>query len=304
MKQDLLVTIIVLTYKDFSGLNKTMEAIFEQTYQNIEIIISDDGSENYQEEIFLPFKQRAEERNQKIILRHLAQNEGTVKNINGALEMATGDIIGFLGCGDYYASRGIIQEIVDTFLDKKAEVVTGKMQGISVSNPQKTTSLPEKHLIKLLKEGNRDKIYQKMFNENCFCAPATFYKKEVYDKVGKYDERMKLIEDYPFMFKLVLNHIKIVFMDKYITVYLFDGVSSGKQSPIICADLEKIKKYVLLPHIDECDRKGRRLFLYNYERKSIKSITGKMRVAIKYFDQFLYWQYKRVVGICKAQRRK
>ena len=54
MKQDLLVTIIVLTYKDFSGLNKTMEAILEQTYQNIEIIISDDGSENYQEEMFLP----------------------------------------------------------------------------------------------------------------------------------------------------------------------------------------------------------------------------------------------------------
>ncbi|GAB5615729.1 hypothetical protein JCM31739_05540 [Faecalimonas canis] len=304
MKQDLLVTIIVLTYKDFSGLNKTMEAILEQTYQNIEIIISDDGSENYQEEMFLPFKRKAEERNKKIILKHLDQNEGTVKNINGALELATGDIIGFLGCGDYYASREIIKEVVEEFLKKEAEVVTGKMQGISVSNPQKTTCLPEKHLIKLLKEGNRDKIYQKMFNENCFCAPATFYKKEVYDKVGKYDERMKLIEDYPFMFKLVLNHIKIVFMDKYITIYLFDGVSSGKQSPAICADLEKIKKYVLLPHITECDRKGRRLFLYNYKRKSTKTITGKMRIAIKYFDQFLYWQYKRVVGICKAQRRK
>lgn len=304
MKRDLLVTIIVLTYKDFSGINKTIEAILEQTYQNIEIIISDDGSENYQEDMFLPFQKEAEQKNKRIILKHLVQNEGTVKNINGALELATGDIIGFLGCGDYYASKEIIKEVVEEFLKKDAQVVTGKMQGISVSNPQKTTCLPEKHLIKLLKEGNRDKIYQKMFNENCFCAPATFYKKEVYDKVGKYDERMRLIEDYPFMFKLVLNHIKIAFIDKYITIYLFDGVSSGKQSPAICTDLENIKKYVLLPHIAECDRKGRRLFLYNYERKSKKTMTGKMCIAIKYFDQFLYWQYKRVVGIYKAQRRK
>ena len=218
--------------------------------------------------------------------------------------MATGDIIGFLGCGDYYASKEIIKEIVDEFLKKDAEVVTGKMKGISLSNPQRTTCLPEKHLIKLLKEGNRDKIYRKMFNENCFCAPATFYKKDVYDKVGKYDERMRLIEDYPFMFKLVRNHIKIVFMDRYVTIYLFDGVSSGKQSPAICADLEKIKKYVLLPHIEECDRRSRRLFLYNYERKNTKSVTEKLCVTIKYFDQFLYWQYKRVDGICKAQRRK
>ena len=304
MKQDLLVTIIVLTYKDFSGLNKTVEAILEQTYQNIEIIISDDGSENYQEDMFLPFQKKAEAENKKIILKHHAQNEGTVKNINCALELATGDIIGFLGCGDYYASKEIIKEIVDEFLKKDAEVVTGKMKGISLSNPQRTTCLPEKHLIKLLKEGNRDKIYRKMFNENCFCAPATFYKKDVYDKVGKYDERMRLIEDYPFMFKLVRNHIKIVFMDRYVTIYLFDGVSSGKQSPAICADLEKIKKYVLLPHIEECDRRSRRLFLYNYERKNTKSVTEKLCVTIKYFDQFLYWQYKRVDGICKAQRRK
>ena len=129
MKQDLLVTIIVLTYKDFSGLNKTMEAILEQTYQNIEIIISDDGSENYQEEMFLPFKRKAEERNKKIILKHLDQNEGTVKNINGALELATGDIIGFLGCGDYYASREIIKEVVEEFLRKRRKLLQEKCRG-------------------------------------------------------------------------------------------------------------------------------------------------------------------------------
>ncbi len=304
MKQNLLVSIIVLTYRDFTGAKKTIEALLNQKYSNIEIIVSDDGSDNYSEEIFLPFQEQAKQKGKTFLLNHNVKNVGTVKNINGALKLAKGDIIGFLGCGDYYASEEVIQQIVDEFFKTGAEVVTTKMRGVSVSNPQKTTCLPEKHIRKLLREGNQTKIFNKMFNENCFCAPATFYKKEVYDKVGKYDERMRLIEDYPFMFKLVLNNIKIVFLDIYATIYLFDGVSIKKPSPTICDDMEKIKKYVLLPHIQECNVKERRLFLYNYNRKKAKKITEKLQITLKFFDQFLYWQYKRVIGICNAQRRK
>ena len=304
MNQNVLVSIIVLTYKDFSGVKQTMEAILDQTYSNIEIIVSDDGSDNYSEKLFLPFQERAKQIGKKILLNHNSKNMGTVKNINGALELVNGDVIGFLGCGDYYELTEVIRQIVDEFSRTGAEVVTTKMHGVSVSNPEKVTSLPEKHLVKLLKEGNWDRIYNKMFNENCFCAPATFYKKEVYDKVGKYDERMRLIEDYPFMFKLILNHIKIVFLDIYATVYVFDGVSSKKPSPTIIDDTEKIKKYVILPHINECCRRERRLFLYNYNRKKAKKIIEKLQITVRYFDQFLYWQYKRVVGICNAQRRK
>ena len=97
MKQDLLVTIIVLTYKDFSGLNKTVEAILEQTYQNIEIIISDDGSENYQEDMFLPFQKKAEAENKKIILKIDRKNKIIKIKITPKVQIENGKKVGMIG---------------------------------------------------------------------------------------------------------------------------------------------------------------------------------------------------------------
>lgn len=304
MGQEFLVTIIVLTYKNFSGLQKTMDAILEQSYPNIEIIISDDGSENYSEDIFLPFQEKARSVGKKIILRHNLKNLGTVKNINSALELAHGNIIGFLGCGDYYASVNVIQKVKEQFENTGADVVTCKMKGISVSNPERTSVLPKKNIRRLLKDSDRRKLQYKMFNENCFCAPATFYRAEIYDKYGNYDERMRLIEDYPFMFKLVQNNVKISFLDIFAVNYLFDGVSTGGVNPTIVSDLEKIQEYILLPNIDMCRGRNKRLFFYNYKRKRCKNSGMKLLIALKYFDQFVFWQFKRIKGMWETLRRK
>ena len=43
-----LATVVVLTYKQFDNLQRNLNSIFIQTYDNIEIIISDDGSQNFQ----------------------------------------------------------------------------------------------------------------------------------------------------------------------------------------------------------------------------------------------------------------
>lgn len=300
MKSDMQVSIIVLSYKDFRGIHQTIESVLEQTYDNIEVIVSDDGSENFNKKDFLIYEEKAKNQNKTFILHHNKQNLGTVKNINGALELAHGDVIGFLGAGDYYVKKNVIEEIVNYFICNMVEVVAGKMCGISSNTKQQVATLPEKELCSLLREGNHQQILNKMFNENCFCAPATFYKRKVYQKYGKYDERMKLIEDYPFLFKLVLNKAKIGFFDDYVTNYILDGVSSKKPSPIIQSDMKKIRKYVILPHIDKCQGKERRLFLYNFQRR----YGSKLLATFKYPDKFLYWQAKRVKDILKIRGRK
>ncbi len=304
MGQELLVSIIVLTYKNFSGLQKTIDSILEQSYSNIEIIISDDGSENYSEDFLASFQVRASEFGKKLILKHNRVNLGTVKNINGALELIHGDVIGFLGCGDYYASVDIIQKILEEFENTGADVITCKMKGISVSNPKRISILPPKSIRRLLKANDWNKLRYKMFNENCFCAPATFYRADVYDTYGKYDERMRLIEDYPFMFRLVQNNVKISFLDIFAVDYLFDGVSTGGVNPTIASDLQKIQDFILLPNIDICRGRNKRLFLYNYKRKRCKNIGMKLSVTLKYFDQFVFWQFKRIIGIVETLRRK
>ena len=41
---DMLVTVVVVTYNSSKYVLETLDSIFEQTYKNIELIITDDGS--------------------------------------------------------------------------------------------------------------------------------------------------------------------------------------------------------------------------------------------------------------------
>ena len=42
-----LVTIILMTYKKFDNIFKALDSVFCQTYSNIELIVTDDGSPNF-----------------------------------------------------------------------------------------------------------------------------------------------------------------------------------------------------------------------------------------------------------------
>ena len=57
-----MLSIVILCYKNFDGIEETIKRIANQTYQNIELMISDDGSEEFDvalvEEILAPFKTR------------------------------------------------------------------------------------------------------------------------------------------------------------------------------------------------------------------------------------------------------
>jgi glycosyltransferase involved in cell wall biosynthesis len=49
-KEFSLVTVNMLTYKKLDYLEAALNSVFVQDYQNIEIIISDDGSPNFYKE--------------------------------------------------------------------------------------------------------------------------------------------------------------------------------------------------------------------------------------------------------------
>ena len=54
------ISIIILSYQKYDGLYRTLDTILSQNYRNIEILISDDGSEQFPEsEIMIWAKKHA-----------------------------------------------------------------------------------------------------------------------------------------------------------------------------------------------------------------------------------------------------
>lgn len=90
------ISIIVPVYNTEKYLNRCMKSVTEQSFQDLEIILIDDGSTDHSLEICKQWK----EKDNRIIVIH-QKNAGAGAARNAGLKIATGKYIGFVDSDDW-----------------------------------------------------------------------------------------------------------------------------------------------------------------------------------------------------------
>ena len=81
---------------------------------------------------------------------------------------------------------------------------------------------------------------------NFVSGASTYYKKEIFDKYGLFDEKYKLLEDYPFYVNLAFNNEKIGYIDYPTIQYELGGISTASnRNPLLDQDYVTLFKDVL-----------------------------------------------------------
>ena len=94
-----LVSVIIPAYNHEKYVQETIKSIINQTYQNIELIVIDDGSKDFTWQKILEMKDECERRFEKVHFE-TKQNEGTCKTLNKLLSCAQGDFIDLIASDD------------------------------------------------------------------------------------------------------------------------------------------------------------------------------------------------------------
>ena len=166
------ISVIIPLYNKEHYIERTLQSVLTQTYQDWEVIIIDDGSTDNSANIVLTtidprikFFQQA--------------NCGVSATRNRAIKLATGDFVAFLDADD---------EWMDDYLDKMVEL------SLSYPNYFVFCSAQKDRPIHTLPEGvsiiNDHCLYDYIYFTGCM-----FIKKEVFDKVGGFREGIQLGED-------------------------------------------------------------------------------------------------------------
>ncbi len=245
------VTIIVLSYKNIRGIYDSLKSIFMQDYPDIEIIISDDGSENFtrnESRIKNYIESHKKENITNVIINHLPENQGTVKNINSAIKLSTGEYIKLLAAEDMLACSEAISEYVE-YAEKHDEfIIFGRLCGITMEGKEVHELLSCESDYDLLKSYDAKATHNRLMSRNFLPAPAGFLKKEVFDKFGLFDEDIRLIEDYSFWLNVSSKGEKFGYIDKILVYYKASGVSSqGNYGYAFMQDLIKIYDKYIFP---------------------------------------------------------
>lgn len=119
MPKNLKVSIIIPTYNQAKLLEKGLQSSLDQTYENLEIVVLDDNSNDDTEQIVSKYLS-----SNKVKYHKNAINLGRVKNyFKGVHEIATGDFCLVLDGDDYLIENEFIEKAVLTIIGNSPESI-------------------------------------------------------------------------------------------------------------------------------------------------------------------------------------
>ncbi len=190
-------SIIIPTYNRLSQIQATLESVYNQTFDDFEIIVVDDGSSDGTSE----FLDNVSRKNFSVVHQN---NRGPSAARNAGIRIAQGEIFVFTD-DDCIVPNDWLSRFEKVFENTNADVVAGFVQNASKS----VFSAISQYIINY----SVAYLYKMHTNTSFFTSNNIAYRKEVIKEVGGFDERFKNAggEERLLNFKLILNGKKIVF---------------------------------------------------------------------------------------------
>lgn len=227
-----LVSICVITYNSSKTIIQTLDSVKIQTYQNFELIISDDGSTDDTVEICNSWIEQNRKLNFRLRLITIEYNTGVPSNCNRAIEACKGKWIKLIA-GDDCLMKNCISDFINY-------INTNRTCEIVFSNYYLFIEKSKKIELKGLKfideqmlcfsDMNAKEQLHYYIEHAINITPSLFYTKKLLLKHGGFDERYRLFEDTPMIVKLLNSNVHIEYMSIPTVLYRISQESITRMS--------------------------------------------------------------------------
>jgi len=210
-----LVSIVVITYDSIKYVLETLESVKFQTYQNIELIVSDDCSTDNTVDFCRKWLDDNKFRFIRTELITIEKNTGISSNCNRGCKAAKGEWIKLIAGDDalenYYLEH-IIQYIkINPNALCLITNVTIYKELFTDSNVIYKTNL--KNYKMFYNDITPEKQFQCLLRFNTVYTAGMIVSKKVYEDFDYYDEKYPFCEDLPFWLKITKSGIRIFLLD-------------------------------------------------------------------------------------------
>ena len=203
-----LVTVGIALYNHENYIKECIESILNQTYNNIEIIVIDDGSKDQSYAAAKAVLEAQKTRTYQIITR---PNRGMCNTLNEIIDRANGEYVSFIGSDDFWHPEKIAKQVA--YLEEHPEkalvhcnswVVDGNSE--SYSELDFSGKINEGRLFEAILTG-----------KGGINTPCHLYRRSVYDTIGVYDPAFRF-EDTDFWLRLT-DAFDVGFLNEKLSYY-------------------------------------------------------------------------------------
>ncbi|MFC1517593.1 glycosyltransferase [Candidatus Margulisiibacteriota bacterium] len=186
-----LVSVNIPIYQGERFLEQTIKSVLDQTYQNFEIVLIIDGTNDRSEEII----KKCQEKYPKKIRYQWQKNVGLAQTRNNLIKLSKGEYIAILDQDDYWKKDKLEKQIA--LFEKKPELGL-VFSSITYIN-EKNEEIGEYH-----GKMYRGYIFNELYTDYFIPCPTIIFKKELINKIGYFDPAYKYFEEVDFAQKASL----------------------------------------------------------------------------------------------------
>jgi len=210
------ISIVVPVLNAKLYIEDCLKSIFDQNYENIEILVIDGGSTDGTVDIIEKF-------NEKIAYWESEKDDGQSFAINKGLKKAEGDIVAWLNADERYLP-GTLQKINEIFKKPGIELCYGNTILGNVSGSFSFT----------LKHPKVPVLFYMLLYGNTIPSDGTFWTRNLQDRVGYLDEvnYPRLSMDYDWFLRLARESKKCIYIDRPLSKRIVRPDASTQSAPV------------------------------------------------------------------------
>lgn len=214
-----LVSVVVITYNSAKTVIETLESIKAQSYQNIELIVSDDCSNDNTVDLVREWLELKGSRFVNTEIVTTGKNTGVAGNINRGVAKSHGEWIKSIA-GDDLLIPTAIEEYISFIATSKERVrmCVSDVECFSESDVAEELLMAYKNYFEKEKESFH-KQKKRVCTELCFVGPTFFYSRELYNEIGGFLEKYGNAEEWPFVYKVIMQGNRIYAIDNKLVRY-------------------------------------------------------------------------------------
>ncbi|MBN2485915.1 MAG: glycosyltransferase [Bacteroidales bacterium] len=205
------LSVITINYNNLYGLKKTIESVLSQVLQPFEYILVDGGSTDGSKE----YIELIGAENPGLSIKWVSEpDNGIYHAMNKGLKMANGDYVQFLNSGDYLTGTHTLENFLAAG-DGQHSVYYGNMVKLFAGRKVRDKGFA----------GRKPSMFD--FYKGTLNHAPTIIKKDLFEKYGVYDEKLRLVADWKwFLEAIVIGGEKIKYIDTDIVCFDMNGESN------------------------------------------------------------------------------
>lgn len=192
------ISVVMSSYNDASFIKEAISSVLNQSYEDFEFIIVENGSTDNSLQILTDI------RDPRLSVTIFPVNKGSVVGMNAAITQATGKYVALLNSDDYFLPDKLRIQV--QYLDSHPAI--GAVFGMCHLITEEGITHPDPNHGEFFRHRHLDRsgyLRYFFFNGNCLCHPTAMIRRDLISRIGLFDIRLRRMPDFDYWIRILLN---------------------------------------------------------------------------------------------------